>query len=231
MSTGQAIFKKLTPSEKKHLIEDIHSKAIPLFFKFEKTFAFKVRVQIGKSGESFFGKKPEELHALFDGEAATVIAAVAGERYFFSSIVNIENEKVKLNLSGDIFRLQRRKYKRFAIPENYPAFLSVKRVDSELFFFKSKIFDISEGGMRIGIVTELPRVESGQIVQGIFRLDERKGVEVRTYVRHVRKSPKDTYKQIIGLEFHNVSAYTKALIANQILDLQRDLFNLFDQKK
>lgn len=231
MSSGQSIFKKLTPSEKRNLIEDIQTKGIPIFFKFEKTLVFKVRVRAGKSGGAFFAKKPDELHPLFDGEYATVIAAVAGERYFFSAMITIEKENVRIDLSIDIFRLQRRKYKRFSVPDNYPAFLSVKRVDGQACFFKSRIMDISEGGLRVGIPADLPNIESGQIIMGLFRLDERKGVEVRTYVRHVRKTPKDSYKQIIGLEFHDVSAYTKALVTNQILDLQRDLFNLFEQKK
>lgn len=221
------MYKKLNQSERKDLFKEVLDKKIQLHFKFQKSPVYRTKLFPTNKNVFLAAKKPANLPPFFHMETATIIIPMDQERYFFTSQVFIEEKMVHFKADTEVFHLHRRKNRRLVIPAQYPAFFMVKRVNDDLSFLKAVIGDISDGGCKLHLNSEFPSISFGQTLLGTVRLGTRRGIELKGAVRHHRNRRSGPYKQSFGIEFVEMSPYSGTLLANQLLDLQRDLFDLF----
>jgi hypothetical protein len=93
------------------------------------------------------------------------------------------------------------------------------------------MFDFSESGCRVGLNTELPKMQIGDELVGNLRMGDRRTVEVTGTVKHVTRSKTGAILQTVGLEFKFPENHSPAQIKNLFLDLQRELFVEFYGKQ
>ncbi|MEK6774620.1 MAG: PilZ domain-containing protein [Bdellovibrionota bacterium] len=223
-------FKKLSVTEKKDLIEEIYEKDLTLHFKFENSTVYKVKLIRGRKSSLLTFRRPANLEGVFHRRMATIIIPIGEERYFFSSKTLIDSKSVHFNMENDFFHLRRRKVRRITIPSVYPVFLMIKKVHGTSSFLKAVVLDLSDGGMKVGLNSKQPLIKINQEIVGTLRIGTRRGIEVRTRVRHHKKEEQASLMQVFGLEITEISDYSKAMYSNQLLDFQRDLFTIFMNK-
>lgn len=220
-------FKKLNSTEKRELLDEVHSRNLTLHFKFEDSSVYKAKLLKGPKGEDLKVKRPTQLPGRFHRKVATVIIAIDQERYFLVSSALVDMASVQFSSDGAIYHLQRRKLRRTAVPGVYPASLMIKKVNGTLSFLKGVLLDISDAGLKVGLNSELPAIKTGWEIVGTLRLGTRRGIEIKGKVRHQSSHPRASLKQVFGLEMIEMSEYAKTQFKNQLLDFQRDIFIIF----
>lgn len=223
-------FKKLSISERRDLLDEVFDRNITVSFKFEDSIVYKVKLTRAKKTNILSAKRPSNLPGSLHQKLVTVIIPVDQERYFFTSQVQIDSQHVHMSAESEIFHLHRRRTRRTVVPSVYPAYFMIKKVHGSLSFLKAVILDISDDGMKVALNSEVPVLRAGLEVVGTLRLGTRRGIEIKTRIRHHKSFPKAAMKQVFGLQIEDMSDYSRSMFANQLLDFQRDLFTIFMNK-
>jgi len=224
------VFKKLSDEERESvLLKGLKEKAF---------FVFKLPARIIKTkllslnrASYIMCSRPSSIHTLRTRQEVIVIMVLDGERYFFKSVAFIAEGALVFKRKVDFYHLIRRRDKRLKIPQAYPANLMIKRMNNGLAFLRSLMFDFSESGCRVGLNTELPKMEVGDELVGNLRMGDRRAVEVTGTVKHVTRSKSGAILQTLGLEFKFPEDQSPTQVKNLFLDLQRELFVEFYGKR
>lgn len=224
------IFKKLSEDEREAiLLKGIKQRAF---------FVFKLPARIIKTkllslnqASYIMCSRPSSIHTLRTRQEVIIIMVLDGERYFFKSIAFVAEGALVFKRKVDFYHLIRRRDKRLKIPQAYPASLMIKRMNNGLAFLRTLVFDFSESGCRVGLNTEVPKIEIGDQLVGNLRMGDRRAVEVIGKVMHATRSKSGAVRQTLGLKFQFPENETTTAVKNLFLDLQRELFVEFYGKR
>ncbi len=216
--------KVLTPEEKQRVISQAQAFEASVYFKFPDSPVFKTQALPLGSKKLISCLRPLDLALQQSSKAVTMNFLINSEIYFLVTIINIDQKKIHLNIDTDIFQLARRKNRRLKVPKDYEAFWMIKRLDEQMAFLRGIITDISDGGCRIALNTELPLVEVGQKIEGSLKIGIIFPIEVKGIVRYHKLHVRKEHKQVFGIEYTEIVVSVENRIKAMLLDLERELF-------
>lgn len=224
------IFKKLSVDEREVVLQKALKQKAFFVFKMP-TRIIKTKINTLKKPSYITCSCPSDLHTLRTRHEVVIVLVLDGERYFFKSSAFVAEGFLMFRRKVDFYHLIRRRNKRLKIPNVYPASLMIKRHNDGLAFLKSLIFDFSESGCKVGLNTEIPKIEIGDELVGNLRMGDRRAVEVTGVVKHATRSKSGAIRQTLGLSFEFPQNQSTTQVKNLFLDLQRELFIEFYGKR
>lgn len=218
------LFRRLTKAEMTRLLKEAHSSTRTVLVKFESSPVFKLKANPVAWGANVSCTKIKALDERFKGKEATCNFILDGEIYFFKAKPVFENKNVHLNLVSDLFHLFRRRNRRLQIPDNFKAQLTTKRINGKLVFLRAPLKDITHLGCKVVLNSEVPKIQSGDVIEGALRIGTRHPLEIKGIVRHKKEIKKDHFDQVFGLEFSETEGSDQNRLMTLILELERELF-------
>ena len=126
-----------------------------------------------------------------------------------------------IQISGDLFQLQRRANARFIMPQGYPAVYILMEHEGKKYFVDCAVKDISAGGLKLEVPITHPDFRTGEVLRGSLRLGSRRAMELEVEVRFNLKGDKF---HTVGAQFLNVDHVMENRLLSLMMDLQRELF-------
>ncbi len=155
------------------------------------------------------------------GLEVTFKVTVATELYFFKSKIKFEKKSFIIEGPFKLFKLVRRKNTRYNIPEAWTQSGFIVSAEKKLLNSKIRLVDMSLSGIRIHVLTELPRYEKAHKISLQFKLHRRSVISVEALIQHVRHGYQGG--QLLGLQFVLVTPLVQSKIANICDDLVHSL--------
>lgn len=125
--------------------------------------------------------------------------AIGTDIYFFKTIVHVKNATHYIKTPFQIFKLVRRINTRYVIPATWPQSGMILASKKKMLNTKMRIIEISQTGVRMHVLNQLPHYEKDQQIRMQFKMYRRSEVTVNGIVRHVKHNYKDG--QLLGVEF------------------------------
>lgn len=137
--------------------------------------------------------------------------------YFFKSKIKSEKLGNVIEAPFKVFKLVRRKDTRYLIPSTWSQSGFIVSAEKKTLNSKIRLVDMSVSGIRIHVLTELPRYEKGQKILLQFKLHRRSLISVEAVIQHVRYNYHGG--QLIGVQFVQETPLIHSKIANICDDL------------
>ncbi|MES3037550.1 MAG: PilZ domain-containing protein [Bdellovibrionota bacterium] len=154
--------------------------------------------------------------------------AVEDERYFIQTEMNLRGEQIFLDITADLFLLQRRKTVRLEIPPQMKAKMAIISYQGKVVYFEARVLDYSAGGARVSYATADPHFRVNEKMKVIFSFEGRQPFEVEGVVRHTfAKGDIPEVPQIFGIQFETGKGILQSKLAIVFMDLQREIFNKY----
>lgn len=217
-------FKPLGSEEKIKIMQQMQAVEALIYFKFSDTEVIKVKALPTGSRKIISCKRPPEIKPAHTNKSVTLNFVLNHEIYFMSTLINVGPKEIHFNLEPNLLHLVRRKNPRIKIPANYDAVLTLKRLDKQITFLKAQVLDFSNEGIRLGLASADPEIPSGAVLEGTLKIPGKQGLEINGQIRHVKRHPRSDHKQVFGVKFEGMSAYSASRIKGIFLELQRELF-------
>jgi len=161
------------------------------------------------------------------GSALNVRFSTGGEDYFFRCSPSFSGTKVLLPYPDEVFKLQKRKDFRMAVPSTFDAFVTVGERTGSDTPVRARLLDLSSSG--IGF--EVPAGEifrAGEEIAGTLTLGGRAPLAVSGTVRFV-KAHGDV--QQIGVEFDHDMVMESDALQTAIIFFRVDVFHHLREKQ
>ncbi len=217
-------FKPLRPEEKQRLISQAQAFEASVYFKFPDSPVFKTQALPSGSKKLISCPRPTKLAINQSNKPVTLNFVINSEIYFLVTVINIDQRKIHFNIDTDIFHLVRRKNRRLKIPHDYEAHWMIKRLGGQMAFLRGILTDISDGGCRVALNTELPLVRVDQAIEGTLRIGSRLPIDVQGKVIYHKLHVRKEHKQIFGIQYTDLAPTAEKRINATMLDLERELF-------
>lgn len=163
-------------------------------------------------------------HPLPDTVVATFFLGT--DKYFFMAKLSLaEGEFYELDLSQDLFHLQRRQSYRIRIPDSYHSRIELSRVNDQPNDLEGTIHDLSSGGCRILLPQGESALNSGDRVEGVLHIGVRPTLPFVGEVRHAKVDSQNSANQMIGIEFVNMNPAMETRLFGITMELHRELFS------
>lgn len=230
LTQGQTIFKKVPMSEKKFLFREIAHDKLQISLKGDSDEMFNLIAIQTEKDEELLCHHTSNSKDFEKNQPVVVNFQFKGERYFFQTELSFSTGWAVLKINGDLFQLQRRANARADIPDKYDAAFILFAVEGQKFFIDCKIKDVSAGGLKIEMATDMPVLKIGDKVRGSMRLGSRRPMEFDLEVRFAQVARDGGSRQTAGLQFLNVDRILEARLLILMMDLQRELFIKYPSK-
>ncbi|WP_413560508.1 PilZ domain-containing protein [Bdellovibrio sp. HCB209] len=229
MQLGQQnIFKKVPVSEKKFLFRELAHDKIQVAVKGDDDSFFNlIAVQTDKD-EVLLCHHTSNSKLFEKPQSVVVNFLFKSERYFFRTDITFSTGWAHIRIDGDLFQLQRRANARIELPTKYDGVFNLMQHGSQKFFIDCKILDVSAGGLRIAMATDIPALKTDDIIRGTMRLGVRRPIE---FELEVRFSDNKNGIQVAGLQFRNVDNRMESRLLSLMVDLQREIFVKYPTQK
>ncbi len=231
---GQMVFKKVAISETKRLFRDVCKDKVQVAIKgaAQEEIFHLIAVQFEKE-EALLCHHTADSKNITTAQKVIVNFSYKMDRYFFQTDLHFEVGWAVLKLQEvDVFLLQRRTNARIDIPEKYEALFIISQHADKRYFMDCRLKDISAGGFKMEFTGSQPELKVGDHVKGTLRLGARRPMEFMVEVRFVQRiEDKDGIRQISGVQFQNVDHLMESRLLSLIMDLQREIFVKYPQKK
>lgn len=145
--------------------------------------------------------------------------AIGADRYFFQSSLQFSPTSIVIELSDELFHLQRRRSMRLSLPAEMSATSNVINHADRSCLHECQILDFSTGGLRLLYPSPSPDFKSGEKLVMVLHFGKRKPFQVVGHIRHSVDKRMNNDQQIFGVEFSEVNR----LLENKLLTLQLDL--------
>lgn len=155
------------------------------------------------------------------GIEATFKVTIGTDIFFFKSKIKIEKKSFIIEGPFKLFKLVRRKNTRYIIPEAWTQSGFIVSAEKKMLNSKIRLVDMSLSGIRIHVLTELPRYEKMQKISLQFKLHKRAVIVADALIQHVKYGYHGG--QLIGVQFVLVMPLVQSKIANICDDLIHDL--------
>jgi hypothetical protein len=149
---------------------------------------------------------------------------IGGEKYFFMGHYRVVGENLLLKTSEPLFHLQRRNDYRIKIPSSYKALFEVVAINGSTKKLSIPITDLSGGGCRLVINTQVTKLNVGDELRGHLFLPDRSPIQLTGSVRHTKEEVHAKNSVAYGIQFVGLSEMVKNRIVAVVMDLYRQLF-------
>ncbi|WP_374074286.1 flagellar brake protein [Bdellovibrio bacteriovorus] len=230
---GQMIFKKVAVSEKKLLFREIADDKMQVSIKgsLHDDVFHLIAVQTEKD-EALLCHHTADSKGITTAQKVIVNFAFKSERYFFQTELYFEAGWAVLKIDVDLFQLQRRANARIDIPTKYDAVFMLSNHGGRSYFLECRVRDISAGGFKMELQAAQPELKIGDRVKGTLRLGVRRPIEFVVEVRFAQsKDDAGVIKQTVGMQFLEIDHLMESRLLSLMMDLQREIFLKFPQKK
>ncbi len=217
-------FKVLKLDEKSRLIAQAQAFESSVYFKFPDSRVFKTQALPSGSKKMISCDRPVSLANHQTNRTVTMNFVVNSEVYFLVTVINIDQKKIHFNINTDIFHLARRKNRRLRIPKDYEVHLMIKRLGGQMAFLRGIVTDLSDGGCRVALNTELPLVEANVQIEGTLKIGSRLPFEIQGIVKYHKLHVRKDHKQVFGIEYVDLGLSLNLKMKAILLDLERELF-------
>lgn len=213
-------FQSLNPREVGELLNEVSRRELVVSLKFPNSGVFKAQVRRRGWGQSMELDRPAGLGLSRQDEEATGHLKVGDEVYFFTATVLIEGAKLVLRLHGEVFRLARRRSRRWSVPQDLEIRYTIRRADDRLLFLTFAVSDLSLHGARLLLPKKNPSLRPGSRLDGVLRVGARAPIAILAEVRHARSGRSG--EMILGVQWTEVGDLGR--LAKLILELQSRAF-------
>ncbi len=155
------------------------------------------------------------------GLEVTFKVIVGTDLFFFKSKISLEKKSFIIEGPFKLFKLVRRKNTRYIIPETWTQTGFIVSAENKMLNSRIRLVDMSLSGIRIHVLTELPRYEKMQKISLQFKLHKRALIAVDALIQHVKYGYQGG--QLLGVQFVLVTPLVQSKISNICDDLVRDL--------
>lgn len=216
----KAGFQQLTPREVGDLLNEASRRELSVSLKFPDSGVFRAKIRRRGWGQSMELDRPPGLGLSRQDEEATGQLKVGDEVYFFNATVLIEGAKVVLRLHGDVFRLARRRSRRWPVPADLEIRYTIRRADDRLLFLTFAVSDLSLHGARLLLPKKSAALKAGSRLDGVLRVGSRAPLAIQAEVRHARAGRAG--EMILGVQWAEIGDLAR--LAKLILELQSRAF-------
>ncbi len=224
---NQEIFNKVSSAkEKEKIFSDLIKSRTELFCKGPGDEVFKLsceRVSPDNRMVCLFVKT--ENH--FDPTVPLSVICqfnLGGEKYFFKSTLDFRIKSYTLDLSSDLFQLQRRQSYRIRIPSSTRSNAEVIHQDTKE-MIKAVPADLSTGGCCVIFKQNQTSWKPGDKIQLHLKISHRDPLQLPGVVRHVRPSTPPETGLNIGLQFEGISLAVEKELFSITMELYREFFS------
>lgn len=227
------VFKKVHLSDKKKILKRLIEDRVVWLVKTETKDVQQV-VPIQAIDEKIVECDfiPGQEFDLKKSEMGVVSINFGEDRYFFYGLVTLNDSKIFIDTQGDLFYLQRRKSARLELPSNYPAKCKIMNYNGKALPFDCNVVDISSGGCKLSLSSLEPIIKDLSKLELKITLGHRSPFDVSGEVRHT-KPIRDfsDLPQLIGIQFVDYEPMFEGKMLNMFMDLQREIFLKYINKK
>lgn len=230
---GQMIFKKVAVSEKKLLFREIADDKMQVSVKgaLQDDVFHLIAVQTEKD-EALLCHHTADSKGITTAQKVIVNFGFKSERYFFQTELYFEAGWAVLKIDVDLFQLQRRANARIDIPAKYEAVFMLTNHGGRSYFLECRVKDVSAGGFKMELPAAQPELKIGDRVKGTLRLGVRRPIEFTVETRFAQsKDDGGVTKQTVGMQFLDIDHLMESRLLSLMMDLQREIFLKFPQKK
>ncbi len=151
------------------------------------------------------------------------------DRYFMQTKMILAENRVLLDLTSDLFVLQRRKSPRIDLPANYPHQIRIIEYKGKVVFFEGRVIDFGAGGCRIELMQHEPRFSISDPLALVLSLSHRSPLTLSASIRHVIIKEEGTeVRQIFGVQFLGLGPIMENKMLSLLMELQKELFTKFN---
>jgi c-di-GMP-binding flagellar brake protein YcgR len=226
---GEMIFKRVAVSEKKLIFRELADDKSQVTCKgAEREGVFHlIAIQIEKDA-ALLCHHTEDSKEITQPQKVLMNFSFKTERYFMQTELSFEVGWAVMDISGDLFQLQRRANARFVMPPEYGAVYILMSHEGKKYFLDCPLKDISAGGFKMEVPATHPDFRMGEVLKGSLRLGQRRPMEFETEVRFVQKNPEGVH--VLGVQFLNIDHVMENRLLSLMMDLQRELYLKYSKK-
>ncbi len=223
---NEDIFNKITSiEERRKIFGDMASSKTEIFCKSESEEVFKLVCERYSSD----GKMMCSLSKAEKTEPKILVSTVCqfdlgGEKYFFKTILDYRIKNYVLDLTDELFQLQRRQSYRIRIPLSTKSIVDIVFPDSNQ-NIKAVPFDLSTGGCRICITQPGIKFENGNELKLYLKIGAREPLHLTGLIRHIRQETTPQVCTYIGVQFSDISTQMEKSLFSITMDLYREFFS------
>ena len=224
--SNQEIFNKISSLEERHKIfNDMIKMRVEVFCKGTSDEVFKLsceRLSADQkmicnfsNNESFRPSTPSSLVCQF---------SLSGEKYFFKSTLDFRIKSYLLDLSGDLFHLQRRQSYRIRIPTSTRSTALVTHNDTQE-KLQALPFDLSTGGCRLCFTKENLSWKLMDKVTLELKIGQREVLVLPGVIRYIKAETQPKASIHVGLQFEGITSVLEKSLFSITMELYREFFS------
>ncbi|GIL16810.1 MAG: hypothetical protein BroJett040_05610 [Oligoflexia bacterium] len=150
---------------------------------------------------------------------------VGAEKYLMQTSHSTKDDQIYLDVSSDLFHLQRRNDFRLKLPVGYKAQLQIHEHNQKpLKDVNVTVLDLSGGGCRIEVDTNDLALNLNDTLSCEIKLNKRTPISALAQIKHASPNPLNPQIYWYGLQFVQLSAPSKNKIIAAVMDVYRELF-------
>jgi hypothetical protein len=224
--SGENIFVKIRQDDKFQIFNDLTSQRGMISAKLLNPESLLYELQCQSiSNTALFVKAPIELFKFFGERQLITQFSIGGEKYLAQMKYSTSGESLSLSLEGDLFRLQRREDFRLKFPPSFKAKFEIKTHNSKSANFSTQILDMSAGGCRLIIKTDLNTFTKNDKAEGKLLLQDREPYELKLEIMHIMKDSIDEKQVQLGCKFFDQNAKEKNRLSTLVMDVYREIYS------
>lgn len=200
-------FERLRAKQVGHVLSELGRIAGTVNLKFTESGVFRAKTLHRGWGQSLELARPPGMGLSYQDQDATVQVILDGEIYFFLAKVVMEGRRLTLRLNGEIYRLARRRSKRWPVPTALTMRFTTKRVNDRLTFLTFVVSHLSPLGARLVLPRRHPALDVGVSLLGGLRIGGKVPIDATGDIRHLRTTSDGG--QILGIKWTEFSSPTK----------------------
>lgn len=225
----QDIFTKVNLDETDRLLNELSTEKAILSCKVEALddiFSFRIKQRVKNTFRlSGFILEKITLPTTMNFEA--IISAKIGQnRYYLTGTLRKEPDGIySLEISTNVFQLQRRQHYRVTIPESYGAKFQVEKLNDKSNSLNFVVHDMSAGGCRLRLETSHPNISANDVISGTFEMLNKTPLQAKGQVKHVKTEKLNgTDQQFLGIQFIEVTPAFEKRLVSLVMELHRQFF-------
>lgn len=207
---------ELSTKEAEHFFDNIKNNKFKINFKITDVDKVeKAQILSTPFGNRFIVAVQKDLD--IRSVEATFKIIVGTEIFFFKTVIKTDKKSLVIEGPFKVFKLARRKNTRYNIPESWSQSGFIVLAEKKMLNSKIRLVDMSLSGIRIHVLTELPRYEKHQKIVLQFKMHRRSVVIVDAVIQHVKHNFQGG--QLMGVQFVQQSPLIQSKIINICDDL------------
>lgn len=172
---------------------------------------------------TYFLKKEDKAKFYLQGrgqyrsQLVTFKVEIDTDVYFFKTTLGEEAQKNFIQAPIKIFRLVRRKERRYRIPEKWNHLALLLASDQMKLNTRADILEISTSGIKIFVRSDVLKLEKDHLIKVQFKIHKRAEITASGIIRHLRRNKGGGFT--LGVEFVKNSNLIQGKIQNVCEDL------------